>query len=67
MPIESKKTDEDFMEENSFEVKVVSKNAKLNLNMQIIAKETEKNYFLNQLRKYILNGWNLSHIGTFRV
>jgi hypothetical protein len=62
LPIETKKTDEDTLEENYFEVKVVSNNAKLNLNLKIIAEETQKYDFLCQLRKYILNGWNMNHI-----
>jgi RNase H-like domain found in reverse transcriptase/Integrase core domain/Integrase zinc binding domain len=62
LPIISNKHKEDGLEENTFEVKVVSSKSKMNLNLKIIAEETDKNEFLCQLRKYIMNGWNMNHI-----
>jgi transposase InsO family protein len=62
LPIVARNQKEDQLEESTFEIKAVSSDSKMNLNLKIIAEETGKNVFLSQIRKYILNGWNLSHV-----
>jgi hypothetical protein len=63
LPVENiKRSIDDIEEEKLFEVKMLSPESKMDLNLKIISEETMKDGFLKKLYSFILNGWKVEQL-----